>query len=400
MPPNQNKSPEAIGETLTGGNIYAYDINEGSPVPEFAGEDPFSAMQRAQEQQFDEQYETPQNTPNPEKTQLNTLNRESAESGNDTQEQISGFGNNPIAKIIESQPSIDIKGAIDSFAAQSGITAILSASEGNIDANASDYASTETLGVNATDGMEDGDKINHADVAARQIGAAAFKLAKARAFMQMGDKLSAQDELKSVSSLAEMADSQIKLSDNSNINKLKDAVSQLESLAADYQSKLSEGKVAEEADSAKPDGTAEASLNLGVAAQGAEQKPTAEPTSALGIAEQPKNAVIDYSVYEQATAPKAFTNPDDIAKARAAMASETSISPTISRMGDTTQSEYTYETPVAPQPKATLAETAPKAEQPVTQTQLTPEQLAAKAKHEAMLQQQSVEQNPEINRTA
>ena len=400
MPPNQNKSPEAIGETLTGGNIYAYDINEGSPVPEFAGEDPFSAMQRAQEQQFDEQYETPQNTPNPEKTQLNTLNRESAESGNDTQEQISGFGNNPIAKIIESQPSIDIKGAIDSFAAQSGITAILSASEGNIDANASDYASTETLGVNATDGMEDGDKINHADVAARQIGAAAFKLAKARAFMQMGDKLSAQDELKSVSSLAEMADSQIKLSDNSNINKLKDAVSQLESLAADYQSKLSEGKVAEEADSAKPDGTAEASLNLGVAAQGAEQKPTAEPTSALGIAEQPKNAVIDYSVYEQATAPKAFTNPDDIAKARAAMASETSISPTISRMGDATQSEYTYETPVAPQPKATLAETAPKAEQPVTQTQLTPEQLAAKAKHEAMLQQQSVEQNPEINRTA
>ena len=400
MPPNQNKSPEAIGETLTGGNIYAYDINEGSPVPEFAGEDPFSAMQRAQEQQFDEQYETPQNTPNPEKTQLNTLNRESAESGNDTQEQISGFGNNPIAKIIESQPSIDIKGAIDSFAAQSGITAILSASEGNIDANASDYASTETLGVNATDGMEDGDKINHADVAARQIGAAAFKLAKARAFMQMGDKLSAQDELKSVSSLAEMADSQIKLSDNSNINKLKDAVSQLESLAADYQSKLSEGKVAEEADSAKPDGTAEASLNLGVAAQGAEQKPTAEPTSALGVAEQPKNAVIDYSVYEQATAPKAFTNPDDIAKARAAMASETSISPTISRMGDTTQSEYTYETPVAPQPKATLAETAPKAEQPVTQTQLTPEQLAAKAKREAMLQQQSVEQNPEINRTA
>ena len=400
MPPNQNKSPEAIGETLTGGNIYAYDINEGSPVPEFAGEDPFSAMQRAQEQQFDEQYETPQNTPNPEKTQLNTLNRESAESGNDTQEQISGFGNNPIAKIIESQPSIDIKGAIDSFAAQSGITAILSATEGNIDANASDYASTETLGVNATDGMEDGDKINHADVAARQIGAAAFKLAKARAFMQMGDKLSAQDELKSVSSLAEMADSQIKLSDNSNINKLKDAVSQLESLAADYQSKLSEGKVAEEADSAKPDGTAEASLNLGVAAQGAEQKPTAEPTSALGVAEQPKNAVIDYSVYEQATAPKAFTNPDDIAKARAAMASETSISPTISRMGDTTQSEYTYETPVAPQPKATLAETAPKAEQPVTQTQLTPEQLAAKAKREAMLQQQSVEQNPEINRTA
>ena len=400
MPPNQNKSPEAIGETLTGGNIYAYDINEGSPVPEFAGEDPFSAMQRAQEQQFDEQYETPQNTPNPEKTQLNTLNRESAESGNDTQEQISGFGNNPIAKIIESQPSIDIKGAIDSFAAQSGITAILSATEGNIDANASDYASTETLGVNATDGMEDGDKINHADVAARQIGAAAFKLAKARAFMQMGDKLSAQDELKSVSSLAEMADSQIKLSDNSNINKLKDAVSQLESLAADYQSKLSEGKVAEEADSAKPDGTAEASLNLGVAAQGAEQKPTAEPTSALGVAEQPKNAVIDYSVYEQATAPKAFTNPDDIAKARAAMASETSISPTISRMGDTTQSEYTYETPVAPQPKATLAEAAPKAEQPVTQTQLTPEQLAAKAKREAMLQQQSVEQNPEINRTA
>lgn len=400
MPPNQNKSPEAIGETLTGGNIYAYDINEGSPVPEFAGEDPFSAMQRAQEQQFDEQYETPQNTPNPEKTQLNTLNRESAESGNDTQEQISGFGNNPIAKIIESQPSIDIKGAIDSFAAQSGITAILSASEGNIDANASDYASTETLGVNATDGMEDGDKINHADVAARQIGAAAFKLAKARAFMQMGDKLSAQDELKSVSSLAEMADSQIKLSDNSNINKLKDAVSQLESLAADYQSKLSEGKVAEEADSAKPDGTAEASLNLGVAAQGAEQKPTAEPTSALGIAEQPKNAVIDYSVYEQATAPKAFTNPDDIAKARAAMASETSISPTISRMGDATQSEYTYETPVAPQPKTTLAEAAPKDEQPVAQTQLTPEQLAAKAKHEAMLQQQSVEQNPEINRTA
>ena len=400
MPPNQNKSPEAIGETLTGGNIYAYDINEGSPVPEFAGEDPFSAMQRAQEQQFDEQYETPQNTPNPEKTQLNTLNRESAESGNDTQEQISGFGNNPIAKIIESQPSIDIKGAIDSFAAQSGITAILSASEGNIDANASDYASTETLGVNATDGMEDGDKINHADVAARQIGAAAFKLAKARAFMQMGDKLSAQDELKSVSSLAEMADSQIKLSDNSNINKLKDAVSQLESLAADYQSKLSEGKVAEEADSAKPDGTAEASLNLGVAAQGAEQKPTAEPTSALGIAEQPKNAVIDYSVYEQATAPKAFTNPDDIAKARAAMASETSISPTISRMGEATQSEYTYETPVAPQPKTTLAEAAPKDEQPVAQTQLTPEQLAAKAKHEAMLQQQSVEQNPEINRTA
>ena len=400
MPPNQNKSPEAIGETLTGGNIYAYDINEGSPVPEFAGEDPFSAMQRAQEQQFDEQYETPQNTPNPEKTQLNTLNRESAESGNDTQEQISGFGNNPIAKIIESQPSIDIKGAIDSFAAQSGITAILSATEGNIDANASDYASTETLGVNATDGMEDGDKINHADVAARQIGAAAFKLAKARAFMQMGDKLSAQDELKSVSSLAEMADSQIKLSDNSNINKLKDAVSQLESLAADYQSKLSEGKVAEEADSAKPDGTAEASLNLGVAAQGAEQKPTAEPTSALGIAEQPKNAVIDYSVYEQATAPKAFTNPDDIAKARAAMASETSISPTISRMGDATQSEYTYETPVAPQPKTTLAEAAPKDEQPVAQTQLTPEQLAAKAKHEAMLQQQSVEQNPEINRTA
>ncbi len=400
MPPNQNKSPEAIGETLTGGNIYAYDIHEGSPVPEFAGEDPFSAMQRAQEQQFDEQYETPQNTPNPEKTQLNTLNRESAESGNDTQEQISGFGNNPIAKIIESQPSIDIKGAIDSFAAQSGITAILSATEGNIDANASDYASTETLGINATDGMEDGDKINHADVAARQIGAAAFKLAKARAFMQMGDKLSAQDELKSVSSLAEMADSQIKLSDNSNINRLKDAVSQLESLAADYQSKLSEGKVAEEADSTKPDGTAEASLNLGVAAQGAEQKPTAEPTSALGVAEQPKNAVIDYSVYEQATAPRAFTNPDDIAKARAAMASETSISPTISRMGDTTQSEYTYETPVTPQPKATLAEAAPKAEQPVTQTQPTPEQLAAKAKQEAMLQQQSVEQNPEINRTA
>lgn len=380
----------------TSGNAYAYDINEGSPVPPFAGEDPFAAMRAAQENQYGD---------NP--GAMTEINTPKPESGETDVEQTSGFGGSLMARELNQQVDmtggVDIEGAISHLQGQYTLDGMLADKDGSIEAGAQSADSMETRSKNATEGHEDGDKINHADVGMKKVGSAAFRLSQAYVFiqkaMQSNDSESlarAQQELSGASSLVDDAESHARRTNNAKASQLiLESATQCRALITEYQASINKLEDAtKKAPEQQPVGAVtvapESPFGAALTPNPAEQAPQMNPDlTATGPAdlasaveaysaatnqkavtqEAQKNEPIDYSeVYKQIVDTSVpIVNPGAKAAERAENAKKYSKSESFQRTA-TTEMNPGWGLASGPSPeKMPTASTA----------QLTPEQRAA-----------------------